>query len=94
MSLCLASCDIVELKGSGNESETGESWGVVSFALSGDMNPVSTRSTSQAEETAIGNLQILVYNASNNLVAYAKANAGGCMCGMTAQRLPVGSRKS
>ena len=76
MSLCLASCDIVELKGSGNESESGENWGVVSFALSGDMNPVSTRSTSQAEETAISNLQILVYNASNNLVAYAKANAG------------------
>jgi len=73
LSLALASCDIVEFKepvAPGNQVQ----WGQVSFSLSG--NGLATRSTSQAAETAVNSLQVLVYNASGNLVAYASANSG------------------
>ena len=73
LSLALASCDIVEFK---NPADSGKpvQWGQVSFSLAG--NALETRSTSQAAESAVTSLQVLVYNSSGNLVAYANANSG------------------
>ena len=73
LSLCLASCDIVEFKAPADAGKQVQ-WGEVSFSLSG--NALETRSTTQAAESAVTNLQVLVYNASGNLVAYAGANSG------------------
>ena len=73
LSLCLASCDIVESKAPADGGKQVQ-WGEVSFSLSG--NALETRSTTQAAESAVTNLQVLVYNASGNLVAYAGANSG------------------
>ena len=73
LSLTLASCDIVEFKAPADSGKNVQ-WGQVSFSLAG--NALETRSTSQAAESAVTSLQILVYNASGNLVAYASANSG------------------
>lgn len=76
LSLSLASCDIVEFKRSGDSPEENASWGEVSFVLSGDERFVATRSKTQAQESVVNKLQVLVYNSAGNLVAYASANAG------------------
>ena len=76
LSLSLASCDIAEFKPLKNRSDENAVWGLVPFSLSGDGALTQTRATSAADDPAVNNLQILVYNAGDNLVAYAQANAG------------------
>ena len=74
--LAAVSCDIVEFKNPADSSSKNVQWGQVSFALSDPSGQLETRSTSPAAETAVTNLQVLVYNSSGNLVAYANANSG------------------
>lgn len=76
LSLALASCDIVEFKDPAQPKAADIAWGQVSFTLAGDAAMVSTRSTTQAAESAVTNLQVLVFNSTDNLVAYANANSG------------------
>ncbi len=76
LSLAAVSCDIVEFKNPADSSSKNVQWGQVSFALSDPSGQLETRSTSPAAETAVTNLQVLVYNSSGNLVAYANANSG------------------
>lgn len=74
--LLLASCDIVEFKNSGSFSESEPQWGEVSFALADGPASVATRSTTQASESEVNSLQILIYNSTGNLVAYASGTSG------------------
>ncbi len=74
MSLLIASCDVVEFKNLGTGSGKAVQWGEVSFALAGS-GPV-TRATSPAAESAVNRLQVLVFNSTDNLVAYGDATSG------------------
>ena len=74
MSLLIASCDVVEFKNLGAGSGKTVQWGEVSFALAGS-GPV-TRATSPAAESAVNRLQVLVFNSTDNLVAYGDATSG------------------
>ena len=75
-SLLFASCDLVEFKNLGHASEQDVQWGKVSFSLAEDAAMLPTRSTTPAAESAVTSLQILIFNSTDNLVAYAKANSG------------------
>lgn len=74
LSLSLASCDLVEFKNPGSGAGKDVQWGEVSFSLAG-VDPV-TRATVPAAESAVTNLQVLIYNSTDNLVAYANATSG------------------
>ncbi len=76
LSLFAVSCDIVEFKTPDRTSEADIQWGKVSFCLSADGADPDTRSTSPAAESAVTRLQVLIFNSTNNLVAYAEANSG------------------
>ena len=76
LGLTLASCDIVELKDNSSSGADATEWGKVSFALGGGALPLGTRSTAQAAESTVNSLQVLIYNSSNNLVAYASSRSG------------------
>ena len=76
LGLTLASCDIVELKDNSSSGAVATEWGKVSFALGGGALPLGTRSTAQAAESTVNSLQVLIYNSSNNLVAYASSRSG------------------
>lgn len=76
--LMLLSCQINSDLGPDGFNSDNSNWGEVTFALDGrndDNDSPGTRSTTQAAESAINSLQILVFNSSNNLVSYASANA-------------------
>lgn len=74
--LFAAACDIVEFNAPGSSSAQEPQWGEVSFSLAKDAAFLSTRSTTQAAESAVNSLQILVFNSSDNLVAYASGTSG------------------
>lgn len=69
----MTACDLVTLSTNGSEKDEDCQWGNVSFGISDYDGIVSTKSRTQASETAINTLQILVYDSSQELVTYGSS---------------------
>lgn len=69
------SCDIATLNNLDDGHKDVPEMGTVTFSLSGGDDALMTRSTTQAAESAVSNLQILVFNSGGNLVSYAASSS-------------------
>ena len=73
--LVISACNLADITGNDVILDDDAEMGVVTFSLSGNDDPLVTKSSSQAAESAVRSLQVLVFNSGGNLVSYASSTS-------------------